>query len=1195
MARYEWPGERDPERRDRARFRAEALFEKLADVPGRILAEASAARSSLLAALLTDPDHNVWVPIGPSVTIEGQAGSAPRVTGRVRDIAVSDNGQRVYAATANGGVWYSGDAGTNWSPLGSGASTPIGEAVAAGPNSLVTSCLLVTFGAAADGSQDVVYAGTGELRPYSKGFPGGKAAGIGVLKLSRPLPDALAHPEINPWKLEAPNLSGMGIFRLARNPGTENTLVAATSTGLWKRQGAFVENANWVRVTAGPFDFDADDDKWCTDVVWEPAKGGTPARLWVALIDDTAFSDTNIWVSEGGVDGPYEEVELDGRIRSGRLGIAIHKKDPSIGYVLGKGPHLWRIDGKTARRVRGLPKQLFGREHDQSAYDLTVAVHPDKPDEVIVGGSTVLAEQTTTIVNGKPRHSGGVWSASLFRLKITGTAAADDFACDFDAAKDDAPGTDATYIGANVHADVHIVRYTGVPAGSHVWVGCDGGVYRSTQGGAAYTFIARNNGLSVIEAGYVACHPTNDVAVIIGTQDNGAQTRIGDTIWRLWIHGDGGGVAFHPTLPAFYVGQYTRADWNSTDGDWVPPVERAGCSQESIKRENNASAFYSDLHVIPGAAAHKARVALGTHRIWVSEDWDPDPGANRMTWVTLPSGTDPRRNGANNISQDAIKPEFGDVHVVMWAGPPGHIEDRIVALCSRAILLYTRDTATGKWSQKVLSRYNEKCGDDEMDNDEIGQNFSPVMPPKGWWSDLAVQDSGRAPHGSYYVAATGYAEFDDDTLEVADRMDTLWWFDGVDKWYPTGLHGNPKATRAPGFAVAVDPDDVTVVYAGTSAGVWKGHLSFVDGVPKWDWEIFSNGLPDAYVQDLAFFKNGDQKLLRAALQARGVWEVDLSTVPSPPRRTYLRVHAFDSRRRLPTSLANPQSEDVPPEDFDWHSSPDIMLHPAPGAPAPLARPRTLPWTKAAPYTRYDLWVVQTAMHAGDPLVRPTGKWTGQFDARVAAYRAKHGLSDPDASRIDVELWNHAVVAGTVYANPWDGSEPTEADLMELIRNETFRINGARLVRVEPLPYKVEVLVHHRHFQPVDPADVSVLLLRREITDPAGDGGDIALSAAWKTAVVQRLGGATPALPDNWSVVGLAHPTAPVSARIPRVVSFDIDFSADPPFTFDSRWILLAVVSAATDEATAASLAGGTVRELVLGSHHVAARTVYVFI
>ena len=30
MARYDWPGERNPDKRDRARFRAEALFERFA-------------------------------------------------------------------------------------------------------------------------------------------------------------------------------------------------------------------------------------------------------------------------------------------------------------------------------------------------------------------------------------------------------------------------------------------------------------------------------------------------------------------------------------------------------------------------------------------------------------------------------------------------------------------------------------------------------------------------------------------------------------------------------------------------------------------------------------------------------------------------------------------------------------------------------------------------------------------------------------------------------------------------------------------------------------------------------------------------------------------------------------------------------------------------------------------------------------
>ncbi|MEZ5833850.1 MAG: hypothetical protein R3D05_21990 [Dongiaceae bacterium] len=1192
MARYSWPGDRDPEMRDDSRFRGESLLESIASIPGIILSEAAALRAVLLAAQQAIADQNVWLPIGPAVTLQGQAGSAPRVAGRVRDIAVSDDGKRVYAATANGGVWYSGDAGATWSPLGAGASTPAGEAAAPGPSSLVTCCIDVSFGASADGSQDIVYVGTGETQPSSRGFPGGKAQGIGVLKLTTPLPQALANPHINPWKREAKNLAGTGIFRVAHDPTNPDVVIAASSSGLWRRIGAFTEDADWTRVTDGPFDFEADDDQWCTDVIWAPAKGGTPSRLWVALVDNTLFSNTNVWVSENGVGGPYEEVDLSGHVKAGRLGISVHKNDPSVVYVLGAGPHLWRINGKDAKPVKKLPKHLFGDEHDQSSYDLAVAVHPSKPGEVIVGGSTVKSEQTVTTVNGKKKYSGGEWSASLFRLTVTPDGS--DFTCNFDDSLQDNPGVDdKTYIGNNVHADVHTIRYAS--GGAHVWVGCDGGAYRSTQNGDSYTYVARNNGLAVIEAGYVANHPTCDGALIIGTQDNGAIRRTGDTVWTHWTEGggDGGGVAYHPSLPAFHIAQYTRASWNS-NGSWVAPVYRAGCSDESTKTEKNASSFYSDLHVIPGAGPNQARVALGTNRVWISEDWNPDSGAAKMTWQTLPSGPgkDPRLNGANNTDRDTFDSNFGNVRVVQWAGAPGHLEDRIIALFSRAVIAFTRDSGTGKWSKKVVSHYEESCGDDEMDNDEIGESVSSVMPPRGSWSDLAIHDFNRGTYSSFYVAATGFAEFDDETLVDYTRMDTLWWFDGTDKWYPTKLRGHPNATRAPAFAVVVDPDDIGIVYAGTAAGVWKGTLTFVDGKPQWDWTIFSNGLPDAYVQDLAFFKDGDLKLLRAALQARGVWEVDLSAAPSPPRRTYLRAHALDTRRRFPTVMTDPLSTMIPPTASDWFSSPDIMLRPAPGAPPPATRPSSLPWNDHHHGTIYDTWVLQTALHADDPLVRPNGIWNEQLEARIKAFR-KNSPTLPDSATplVDDDFWDEAVVVNKVYATPWGDDEPTEADVTELIRNQDRFHNSNLLILVQNLPYMIDVLVHHRHFEPVPLGEAQVLLLRRLIADAENDGGEVAITPDWKNAVVQWTNGTPAPLPGSWEVVGRRMTNGPLSASTPRAISFTLDFTVDPPFAVNTTWLLLAITSSSADPVGVPSLTGDKVRDLVLNSHHVAARLI----
>src|SRR4029077_11219727 len=113
-------------------------------------------------------------------------------------------------------------------------------------------------------------------------------------------------------------------------------------------------------------------------------------------------------------------------------------------------------------------------------------------------------------------------------------------------------------------------------------------------------------------------------------------------------------------------------------------------------------------------------------------------------------------------------------------------------------------------------------------------------------------------------------------------------------WRPTGLSTSFNGTwgvpadqvSAPALAVGVDPDDNSIVYVGTSVGVVRGQLT-IGGTPAaptyaWQWSQFMNGLPEAVVQDLSIFKGSGLKLLRAALQARGVWEVDLANTTVTP-------------------------------------------------------------------------------------------------------------------------------------------------------------------------------------------------------------------------------------------------------------------------------------------------------------------------
>uniref|UniRef100_UPI00058DC87A hypothetical protein n=1 Tax=Ilumatobacter nonamiensis TaxID=467093 RepID=UPI00058DC87A len=122
-------------------------------------------------------DTNRWVPIGPSAVRQGQAEGRPRVSGRVRALAVSPNGQRIYAGTAKGGVWYSGDAGATWEPIGGWANEPrvLGGHVSA------FSCgsLLVAFGGSV--ATDFVMAGTGEIGAFTNSANAAPMGGLGIL------------------------------------------------------------------------------------------------------------------------------------------------------------------------------------------------------------------------------------------------------------------------------------------------------------------------------------------------------------------------------------------------------------------------------------------------------------------------------------------------------------------------------------------------------------------------------------------------------------------------------------------------------------------------------------------------------------------------------------------------------------------------------------------------------------------------------------------------------------------------------------------------------------------------------------------------------------------------------------------------------------------------------------------------------
>jgi hypothetical protein len=621
-----------------------------------------------------------------------------------------------------------------------------------------------------------------------------------------------------------------------------------------------------------------------------------------------------------------------------------------------------------------------------------------------------------------------------------------------------------------------------------------------------------------------------------------------------------------------------------------------------------------------------------------------DGVAWRRDWVTLPTRKDPRSGDKSTgvaLTQDQLpaglapwtNPGFtGGIHVLRWQSPTV-----LLAVTDGTVHSLTDPGGTAAWAlAQVATRAALPVGG--VPSPPPPPVAAASLPGFGRYNDLAVDPTVA---GAFYLA-------------TSHPLEPLWWWDGA-QCHPTTLGSAPGGTSSPAYSVVIDPANSKIVYVGTTIGVWQGTLTppAAGSPPTWSWTQYSNGLPEAAVQDLAITPaypqpgGGDPVvLLRAALQSRGLWEVDLRK-PST-EQTYLRVHPYDTRRLVPTPPANPLTVAGKPRrslhldwayernrdhrtkaaaaaphpdgtaaaDFLWHASPDVRCRPTPVATAPGAVPVPpgLPWS-VQPADQFWLWSLQTALRALPPaqfpdaaLIVPDGRWTPWFRQRLKKIRPALTPS-LSGGTVDAALWNNAAVQAGFWTPPWSTPEPAEADLVErVVGMATPRVGSVKGAAVLAAAtgvlrrrYQVDVCVHHRGRHDAAAGDVAVVLFRTVLpVDPttwaAVAAPDITgLAAALDGLPADTSGGPAPnalpgyAPPAGWAFADAARPARrprqDVGPGNPRVVTFDADFSADPAGT---DVLLLALVHRRTD---AVALPAGALAVAVPTSAHAAALSV----
>jgi photosystem II stability/assembly factor-like uncharacterized protein len=439
-----------------------------------------------------------WRSIGPTPTTSSVPDNWGVTSGRITSIAISPvNPQLILVGSAAGGIWRSTDGGMSFVPV---ADDQVDLAV----------------GSIAFSKQNpaMVYAGMGDLKGY---------LGTGVLKST---------DEGQTWEhVNNTSLPAMG-------------LTAKIDVDL----------LNPRRVYLAQYALNASDGRLRASAFYLSTDGGiTWSRKLVGLARDLALHPTDsqmLYLATARVDGsgagpaglyrstnrgetwqsiyatPYDDN------RTSDVKVAISPANPQTIYVYTGGligstfdiRVVVSTDGGATWANRGAANLDTG----QFGYNTYIAVDPTNPNTIYVGTRDVFKS-----TNGGRSYVNLTNNMTLANGQLQFT-----------------PGR------SNTHIDQHVLTFSPINP-NVIYVGNDGGLSRSTNGGMTYASL--NMSLSLTQLYGIALHPTNPGLSYGGTQDNGLQKRLpGPNQWREFITGDYKTAVVNPLDPSVIVSNYVQ-------------------------------------------------------------------------------------------------------------------------------------------------------------------------------------------------------------------------------------------------------------------------------------------------------------------------------------------------------------------------------------------------------------------------------------------------------------------------------------------------------------------------------------------------------------------------------------------------------------------------------------------------------------